>query len=139
MEYVSYMLCLNPRLEVDKLQKLQNRCLKMCLNINNPREMSVAMLHSTARVSDLDIRREIQLTSLMYSLKSNNRFKKSGFRTTRSMENYVFETDIVHSGINARSPYYRGATLWNGLPAHIQRLTDKNKFKVGIKKHLVAY
>ena len=52
VEYVSYMLCLNPRLEVDKLQNLQNCCLRMCLNINNPREMSVAMLHSTACVSE---------------------------------------------------------------------------------------
>ena len=46
VEYVSFMLYLNSNQEVDKLQKLQNRCLRMCLNINNPRDMSVNMLHS---------------------------------------------------------------------------------------------
>ena len=138
VEYVSFMLCLNSAHEVDKLQKLQNRCLRMCLNINNPRDMSVAMLHTTARVDELNVRREIHLSNLMYDLKSNGHFKKKGYRDTRSTEKYVFETEIVHSSIYSRSPYYRGAAIWNLLPEHIQKLPDKCKFKSGIKIHLGA-
>ena len=139
VEYVSYMLYLNSCHDVDKLQKLQNRCLRMCLNVKNPRDMSVARLHTTARVSELSIRRDIALSSLMYNLKCNGCFKREGTRDTRSMEKYIFVTDIVHNGIYARSPYYKGVSLWNSLPAHIQGVNDKSKFKSSVKKHLHAY
>ena len=43
-------LCYNA-CDVDKLQKLQNRCLRMCLNINKPRDISVSRLHEIARIS----------------------------------------------------------------------------------------
>ena len=139
VEYVSYKLCLNTCHEVDKLQKLQNRCLRMCLNINNPRDMSVAMLHNTTRVSELSVRRDVQLSNLMYVLKCNGQYQKEGIRNTRSTERYIFESDIVHSGTCAKSPYYEGATLWNHIPMNLQRLPDKCKFKNGIKKHFNAY
>ena len=35
-----------------------------------------------------------------------------------------------------RSPTYRGAKNWNSLPAHLQLITDKFKFKIEIKKFL---
>ena len=33
VEYVSFMLCFNSTRDVEKLQKLQNRCLRSCLEI----------------------------------------------------------------------------------------------------------
>ena len=50
VEYVSIMLCLNTIRDVDKLQKLQNRCLRLCLDVNSPRDAPVEMLHRLARV-----------------------------------------------------------------------------------------
>ena len=35
-----------------------------------------------------------------------------------------------------RSPAYRGAKNWNSLPSYLQRITDKFKFKIEIKKFL---
>ena len=46
VEYISSLLFLNRKLDVDKLQKLQNKALRMCLDINDPREMSVLALHN---------------------------------------------------------------------------------------------
>ena len=51
VEYVSFMLLFNSSQEVDKLQKLQNRSLRMCYDIHNPRDVSELQLHEMASVS----------------------------------------------------------------------------------------
>ena len=139
VEYVSYILCLNTKQDVDKLQKLQNRCLRMCLDIANPRDMSVSMLHGSARVSMLDIRRDIQLLNIMFALKNNGQFKKDCIRNTRSMEKYVFHNDISHTSLYDKSPYNIGVLLWNRVPQDIQNLCDKYNFKNSVKKRFDVY
>ena len=139
VEYVSFMLCLNSAGVVDKLQKLQNRCLRFCLNINNPLELSVVRLHQTARVNMLEVRRDVQLLNLMYSLKSNNRFKKECERVTRNVDKYVFHTEIVHKDVYAKSPYFKGVNLWNGLSADLQNQRSGHEFKLSIKRHFDIY
>ena len=101
--------------------------------------MSVIMLHTNARVSELSVRRGIQLAILMYDLKCNSQFKKNVGCNTRSMDTYIFETDIAHSGIYSRSPFYKGASMWNGLPSPIKQSNNKLQFKTAIKKHLGAH
>ena len=66
-----------------------------------------------ARVSKLGVSRDIQLCNIMYSLTCN------GFYT-RSTRIYVFQTDIVHTDIYDKSPYYNSVTLWNSLPKKIK-------------------
>ena len=53
VEYVSFMLLLNRNLETSKLQKLQNRSLRLCFNINDPRDITVLQLHNAARLLSL--------------------------------------------------------------------------------------
>ena len=66
VEYVNYMLFFNRNFDVDKLQKLQNRCLRMCFDIINPRNVSVKRLHAMANICPLDIRKNIQLLNIMF-------------------------------------------------------------------------
>ena len=139
VEYVSFMLYLNNCHEIDKLQKLQNRCLRLCLNIYNPRDMSVSMFHDNAKVRELSVRRGNQLANIMYNLKQNGYCKKDSDRKTRSSEQQVFVTDIGHSNVYSRSPYYKGANLWNTLPVHIKELPNKLLFKNGIKRQMNAH
>ena len=54
VEYVSYMLFFNRNCDVDKLQKLQNRCLRMCFDVINPRNVSVKRLHAMANICPLE-------------------------------------------------------------------------------------
>ena len=136
VEYVSFILCLSNKHEVEKMQKLQNRCLRMCFDINNSRNISVSRLHDIARVSKLDVRRDIQLCNIMHTLKCNGYYKKDGLRETRRTAKYVFKTDIVHTDIYAKSPYLKGVTLWNSLPQKIQTLYDKVNFKISVKGEL---
>ena len=139
VEYVSFMLCLNKVRDVDKLQKLQNRCLRSCFNIYNPRDMSVDLLHHRARVNKLDLRRDVQLFNIMFSLKLNNKYKKISARVTRNVDRYVFKRDIVHKDVYGKSPYLCGVSLWNTLSVECQNITDKRVFKNKIKKHLDTY
>ena len=110
------MLCLNNARDIDKLQKLQNRCLRSCFNIYNPTEIGTDILHRTARVNTLNLRREVQLLNIMFTLKLNNKYKKESSSVTRNVDRYVFKTDIVHKDIYSRSPFFCGVTLWNSIP-----------------------
>ena len=58
VKYASFM-CLNNGRDVDKLQKLQNRCLRLCFDVYDPVEMGILRLHELARVNMLDVRRDV--------------------------------------------------------------------------------
>ena len=60
-------------------------------------------------------------------------------RVTRSTDQYVFKTDIVHKDIHAKSPFYCGVSLWNSVPIECQNLLDRRTFKINIKKQLEIY
>ena len=139
VEYVSFMLCLNTARDVEKLQKLQNRCLRLCLDINRPIDMSVERLHDTARVDTLDVRRDIHLLNIMFLLKRNKSFCKESKRITRAADRYIFETRIVHMEVYAKSPYLKGVSLWNSLSKDTQLIIDRHRFKNSIKKELSKF
>ena len=124
VEYVSFMLLLNRACDVEKLQRLQNRCLCMCLDIYNPRDISVLRLHEVSTICLLSTRRQIQLSKIMLNLAQHNKFRKTETRATRAANTYVFNTDNVHLGIYSKSPYYRGVKLWNDLPIEIRIIQD---------------
>ena len=136
VEYVSFMLFFNRACDIEKLQRLQNRCLHMCLDINNPRDMSVLRVHEACTVSYLATRRYNHLAKLMYTLTQNNKYRKEGNHTTRTINTYIFDTDIVHLGLYSNSPYYKGAKLWNELPLEIKETRLKSTFTFLVKRHL---
>ena len=64
----SFIMCLNNKHEIDKLQVLQNRALRMYFNIQNPRDINIQHLHELANVDILYKRRMPQLLSIIYDL-----------------------------------------------------------------------
>ena len=136
VEYFSFILYLNNVKEIGKLQKLQKRCLRLCLNINNPRDMFVVRLHESTRINLLETSRESQILNIMFRLKCNNLFRKKCSRITHSAERYIFDTEIVHMEVYARSPYYKGVTLWNTLPIVLQHEQIGFSPKSSLKRHL---
>ena len=136
VEYVSFMLCLNTTHDVDKLQRLQKRCLRFCFDIYKPTDMSTARLHEISRINLLNTRRDVQLSNIMFSLKASNKYKKESVCVTRNIECYVFATDIVHKDIYANSPYFKGVCLWNDLDIDVHNNTGKTEFKNCIRRQL---
>ena len=129
VEYVSFMLSMNTSQELVKLQRLQNRALRMCFNVHDPMATSVNNLHTNARVNLLKTRRDLSLLCVMYDLKQLQLYEHIVDRPTRQGEKYVFHTDIAVVGAYARSPYYLGSKLWNNLPSRIQNVRTKAQFK----------
>ena len=133
-EYVSFVLSLNTKLEIEKLQKLQNRALRMCYNVQIPKDVRTSDLHVRSRLNSLEERRKLQLYNIMFDLKQKGLFEKMHNRNTRNADKYIFDTNHVNLDIYVKSPYYVGAKYWNDLPKETQNSRSKMQFKTAIKK-----
>ena len=63
-------------------------------------------------------------------------FEKEGLCDTRSIDRYVFNTEIVHMDVYAKTPYFKWVALWNSLPLDIQNINTSALFKSAVKRHL---
>ena len=133
-EYAGFMLNLNRKHDVEKLQKLQNRALRLCFNVPSPRDVSVNDLHNHANLALLGTRREIQLLGLMYDISKNPSYVLNSRANTRQARKIVFATEIVKYDIYRKSPYYVGCNLWNTLPAEIQMQQSRGNFKIELRR-----
>ena len=133
-EYAGFLLNLNRKHDTEKLQKLQNRALRLCYNIQNPRDFSVMDLHSRANLDLLYMRQERQLLGLMYDISKNLSYILPPRANTRQADKLMFVTEIVNYDIYQNSPYYVGTRLWNKLKADVQKKQNRGEFKREIKK-----
>ena len=133
VEYVSFMLNMNTNHDLMKLQRLQNRALRMCFDVYNPVDVTTNELHTMAKVNLLKERRDLNLLCIMYEMKQLQLHERIGVRATRQGDKYTFHTDIANVGAYTRSPYYTGSRLWNNLPSHIQNVQTKTQFKNEVK------
>ena len=133
VEYVSFLLFLNRKHDIDKLQKLQNRALRLCFDIIDPRTISVIELHQRANLLTLSQRREKQLLGIMYDISRKEEFVKSNLVCTRQAAKIVLISEVAQYSIYVRSPYIVGSSLWNNLDANVQKIENKNEYKLRIK------
>ena len=111
VEYVSFLLYLNRKHDIDKLQKLQNKALRMCYDIHNPRLISVSTLHDRCDMRPLLERRERLLLCVMFDLRTDKDLLSVSIVNTRLADKIVFKTDMVQYDIYKRSPHYVGSQL----------------------------
>ena len=97
------MLNMNNNQDIMKLQRLQNRSLRMCFDVNIPIDICTIDLHNQARIDTLQKRRDLILLCRMYELKQLHFYEKIRDRRTRQCDKYIFETDISSVGIYTRS------------------------------------
>ena len=131
-EYVSFVMCLNNKNDVDKLQKLQNTALRMCYNIQNPREITISQLHNLAKVDMLGKRRMLQLLSIIYDIAPRLRPDRAVLHNTRQANKSNIEIRFANTQLYSRSPYCIGGKIWNDLPKCTQELRTKERFKLAI-------
>ena len=117
---------------LDKLDKLFYRGLRICLGNE---AYSKEELKHECNITDLTKRRDIHLLLFMHKQKEKDRLLKPCNIPTRLHDAPVF---WQYKPINERAKlnvFYRGALLWNGLPAYMRNL-DFNAFKNQLKKQL---
>ena len=102
---------------------------------------SEARLHGELGLSYLKCRRNKHILPMMFALKSrrpdllDSRDKKI---VLRSNSNIRFKEDKSNYEVCTKSPYVRGCTLWNKLPAHIQSVITRKEFDILLTPEILA-
>lgn len=139
MEYVFF--CISPCSDKDltKLQRLQNKGLRVCLKL--PSRTSVLRLHSDSRL--LLVKNKIKLNILKQMHRYINRedclYKRQMNnidRYTRSLLGPTFINVFPNSVRFQKSLCGKGFSLWNKLPAFARKIKDKDSFADTLKNVL---
>ena len=128
LEYGDIMLYHVWKHDLEKLQQLQNKALRLCLDKINPRDISTEDLLESVNLMTLDNRRELHLMNLMHKYKEHPPRLHENALNTRNADKITFATEVPNRSVYSNSPYYTGAKLWNDLPKLIQSLETKENF-----------
>ena len=112
VEYCDIIIDSGQGKEDDKLQRLQNRALRIIHDIRDPREYSVNNLHKNCNLQPLRMRREIHLLSVIHKCSADDSWVKTQETTTRSKIKVIFQLDRPRLGtIQSQSLLQRGSAL----------------------------
>ena len=113
--------------QTKKLQTLQNRALRICLNTRL--QTPIKILHQSIQLPKLTARREAHLINFMYKYKNNEKYLNNRNVRTRLHDAPVFKTLKPNNEKYKNNVFYIGAVKWNNLPSHIRNIETYNKFK----------
>ena len=117
---------------LDEINKLFYRGLRICTGTEIAHKKN---LQRECRISSLTKRRDLHLLLFMHKQNKNGNLLKNSDIATRLHSAPVFwqyKPDIEKVRQN---PLYRGANLWNGLPANIRNM-NFNDFKNRIRNEM---
>lgn len=132
LEYAACFLIGCNQVDRIKLQRLQNRGLKLALN--KDRLYGTITLHNEAKLATWENRTKAALCRLIFKYKYNDDYIICG-RETRLHDGPVFRVDTPKTDWYARSASYVSRVTFNALPAHIRLLDDQTCFKRALKRH----
>ena len=138
MEYGDLVVDLASKKHIDKLERLQEKGLRLTEYQAPGKKNDISKLKLEFRVEDLSIRRKRSLLRLMYRQSKddvNRDIIKKGM-ILRSDKKIKLKVEFTRLSKIQKSPYYRGLDLWNKLPDSIQKESSIIKFKSKVKDHL---
>ena len=112
---------------LEKLQRLQNKCLKICKGYN--KRAGTDEIHIETKIPKLELRREAHINNFMYGRLENIDLVDTRKIRTRAHSAPLFKVKIPKLSAYKRSVEYAGATRWNNLPPDIRRLDNQDTFK----------
>ena len=120
--------------DLEKLQHLQNRCLKVCLGLH--RRYETKEVHRLAGCTTLESRRETHVRNFMYQRKDRGHLVDVREIRTRAHDAPLFQIDHPLRETFKRSVKYAGAITWNNLPTGVRNIEGFDRFKNFQKKTL---
>ena len=120
---------------LDKLQSLQNRGLRVCTNENN--YLSADLLHQRCKIPDLNTRRTYNLRKYMFKQKSNMNIVVQREIRTRMHDSVVYETCRPILEKYKKGAIYRGIKEWNSLDVDVRNIDSFTEFKSLQKKWML--
>lgn len=133
------MLCMGAsKATLSRLQKLQNRALRICYIVN--RYTSNYELHSNAGTLPVALRRKLDLYKLMYKralLDANTQIVPESSQNERPNTRYASARPLTFvkpkSSRFLESVTYQGPKLWADLPNNVKNLNDAGTFDKEIR------
>ena len=113
--------------DLDKLQRLQNRCLRICLG--HDRLFSTDRVHKLASVPFLVDRRKAHVLNFMYLRKKKTHLLNKREIRTRAHDAPLFNVTVPRCEAFKRSVSYAGGTEWNNLDTETRNIDCYLAFK----------
>ena len=119
---------------LNKLQRAQNRCLKVCLKVNmrTPTEE----IHGLTNTPILHYRRETHQRNFAYKRAQIDRYIDANHARTRNRDGPILKVFLPHTTSYQNSVEYSVGRIWNNLHPTIRLMTSLNSFKIKMKKEL---
>ena len=137
LEYGDIMLESGPDLLYKSVQTIQNHCLRCCLNILDPRLITIDELHTTCKCIKLVHRRNVNLLSMVHTFASSPDNVIIPVQVLRNNDKRKLKLQRPKGQLYRDSPMYRGMLLWDRLEATTQNIMDHDSFMIAIKKEEV--
>ena len=108
------------QVDLDKLQRLQNKGLKICMSVNIRTDTDY--VHSHTKVPKLSNRRKVHLRNFMFQRKTNETLLDTIEVRTRARDAPLFKTNFPRYEAYKRSVLYNGAAEWNSLTVDVRNV-----------------
>ena len=105
---------------LEKLQRLQNKCLKICMGFNV--RHGTANLHRVTKLPMLGVRRVAHVNNFMYTRLGNPSYIDNRDIRTRAHDGPLFSVKVPKIEMYKRSVKYAGAVQWNNLDPDIRAI-----------------
>ena len=112
---------------IDKLQKLQNRALRICLVLDG--RSNVDGMHNTCNINKLWQRREVHLLNFVYKRAHDCNYVQEGNRDLRQFDAPILKEIKSNNRSFEKSVLYQGALLWNRQPVENRNTAIHKAFK----------
>ena len=120
---------------LDKLQSLQNRGLRIC--INDDQDFTTDMLHLRCNIAKINIRRMYNLRKYMFKQKENADIVVHREIRTRRHDAVIYETCRPNLEKYKKGAIYRGVMEWNSLDVNTRNIESFLEFKNLQKKWML--
>ena len=121
---------------LDKLQRLQNKGLKICKGYN--RRHDTDDLHRVTKCPKLEIRRNAHLRNFMFNRSYKEELLDKRDIRTRAHDAPLFKIAVPKNETYKRSVAFAGASEWNALPANIRNINSSPEFKRIQKRDMLS-
>ena len=119
---------------IDKLQKLQNRALRICLALDG--RSNVNDMHNTCNINKLTHRREAHLLNFVYKRAHDVNYVQVGNRDLRRFDAPVLKETKSNNKNFEKSVLFQGAVSWNRQTVEDRNILNHKAFKKMQKRKL---
>ena len=117
---------------LSRLQKLQNRALRICLDVHH--YLPTILLHQQAEIPNLCTRRSCNIKKYMFRQKNNMDLVKIPTVNTRRNDAIIFKTVRPNLEKFKNNPLYTGALIRNTLPTDVRNIENYTSLKLFLKE-----